>query len=68
MSLSYEQKNINILSRFETKTVGTKVRRFTFRLDNKPVTMINMNNASLVDAKKSLHARWGDRVSNVCEG
>ena len=68
MSISFDQKNTNILNRFESQKSGTKVKKFTFSLDNKPVTMINMNNASLVDAKKSLHARWGDRVSNVCEG
>ena len=67
MSLSYEQKNTNILNRFESQKSGTKVKKFTFMLDGTPVTMINMNNATLIDAIKSLDLRWGNRVSNVFE-
>lgn len=68
MSITFEQKNSNILSRFESEKSGTKVKKFSFMLDGKPVTMINMQNSSLVGAIKSLKSRWGERVSNVTEG
>lgn len=68
MSITFEQKNSNILSRFESEKSGAKVKKFSFMLDSKPVTMINMNNCSLSDAVKSLNSRWGKRVGNVKEG
>ena len=68
MSITFEQKNTNILNRFESQKSGTKVRKFTFLLDGKPVTMINMDNNSLNEAKESLSVRWGKRVANVKEG
>lgn len=68
MSITFEQKNSNILSRFESAKFGTKVKKFSFMLDGKPVTMINMENSSLSEAIKSLKSRWGERVSNVTEG
>lgn len=68
MSITFEQKNTNILNRFESQKSGTKVRKFTFFLDSKPVTMINMNNASLSQAIESINSRWGERASNVREG
>lgn len=68
MSITFEQKNNNILSRFESAKSGTKVKKFSFMLDEKPVTMINMENSSLIEAIKSLKSRWGERVSNVTEG
>lgn len=68
MSITFEQKNANILNRFESQKSGTKVKKFSFLLDGKPVTMINMNNASLADAVDSLFGRWGGRVSDVKEG
>lgn len=68
MSITFEQKNTNILNRFESQKSGTKVKKFSFLLDGKPVTMINMNNASLADAVDSLFGRWGGRVSDVKEG
>ncbi len=67
MSITFEQKNSNILSRFESAKSGTKVKKFSFMLDGKPVTMINMENSSLSEAIKSLKSRWGERVSNVTE-
>ena len=68
MSITFEQKNTNILNRFESQKSGTKVRKFTFLLDEKPVTMINMDNNSLNEAKESLSVRWGKRVANVRQG
>lgn len=68
MSITFEQKNSNILSRFESEKSGTKVKKFSFLLDGKPVTMINMNNSTLNQAKDSLNVRWGKRVNNVREG
>lgn len=68
MSITFEQKNTNILNRFESQKSGTKVRKFTFLLDEKPVTMINMNNASLSEARESILGRWGKRALNVKEG
>jgi hypothetical protein len=68
MSITFEQKNTNILNRFESQKSGAKVRKFTFLLDGKPVTIINMENSSLMEAIKSLKTRWGERVLNVKEG
>tara|TARA_R110000822_G_scaffold53402_1_gene137819 strand:- start:618 stop:827 length:210 start_codon:yes stop_codon:yes gene_type:complete len=66
MSLSFEEKNQNILNRFESNITGTKVRKFTFKLDGRSVTMIDVNNASLTDAKDSLYSRFGlARISDI---
>ena len=68
MSINFEQKNVNILKRFDSQKSGTKVRKFTFLLDGRPLTMINMKDASLSEAKESIFCRWGERASNVKEG
>jgi hypothetical protein len=68
MSITFEQKNTNILNRFESQKSGTKVKKFTFMLDGKTLTMINMNNASLSEAVESILSRWGKRACNVKEG
>lgn len=68
MSITFEQKNSNILSRFESEKSGTKLKKFAFLLDGKPVTMINMNNASLPEAIESIFCRWGERACNVEQG
>ena len=68
MSISFEQKNTNILNRFDSHQSGTKVKKFTFLLDGKPLSMINMDNASLSEASESIFSRWGKRASNVREG
>ncbi len=67
MSLTFDQKNINILDRFESQKLGSKVRKFVFKLDGKPMSMLNMQDCSLDDAIKSLKVRWGNRVSDVKE-
>ena len=67
MSLTFDQKNTNILNRFESQKSGIKVRKFVFRLDGKPMSMLNMHDCSLDDAIKSLNVRWGNRVSHVEE-
>ena len=68
MTFSIEQKNENILKRFESETSGTVIKKFNFTLDGKNLSMINMRNASLDDAIESLVGRWGERVGNVTEG
>jgi hypothetical protein len=68
VSLSNEQKNKNILSRFDTEKTGTKIRKYIFEMNGKRVSMINMDNATLDEATQSLKSRWGDAVQNVREG
>lgn len=67
MSISYEQKNKNILSRFDSNKTGTKIRKYNFEMNGKTVCMINMDNANLKQATESLKSRWGDAVHNVRE-
>ncbi len=65
MSISNEQKNKNILSRFDTEKTGTKIKKYTFELDGKNVQMINMQGADISQIIESLNSRWGNRVQNV---
>jgi len=67
MSANHEQKNKNILSRFDTEKSGSKIRKYEFEMNGKTVRMINMENATLEEAKQSLKTRWGDLVQNVRE-
>jgi hypothetical protein len=67
MILNHEQKNKNILSRFDTEKSGSKIRKYEFEMNGKKVRMINMDNATLEQAKKSLKSRWGELVQNVKE-
>lgn len=67
MSLSADQKNQNILNRFETQLTGTSVRRYTVGFsDGKKCTMICMHGESVKQALFSAQRKFGaDRIEYV---
>lgn len=66
MSLTADQKNANILSRFESKSSGTKSRKFTvFMQDGSSFPLICMNGESTDEASASCLAIFGERFSHV---
>lgn len=63
---SIEQKNKNILSRFENKTEGTNARKYTVHFkDGKKCQMVCMNGETLEQATKSCRGRFLERFSHV---
>lgn len=66
-ALSYEQKNKNILSRFESNRVGTKARSFKFELVcGKRGTLVMVNGEDLASARAVCLAQFGaERLANV---
>lgn len=64
--LSHEIKNKNILSRFETKELGSKIRKYTIFFKNKKKAhMICMNGQTLAQATESCIARFGPKFDYV---
>lgn len=66
MKQSFEEKNKNILSRFEANNSGTIFRKYSVTLkDSKKFIMICMNGQTLEQAKDSCESRFGDRLDYV---
>lgn len=68
-ALSYEQKNSNILNRFESKETGTKMRIYSFELfDGKKGKLLCMDGETLDDAVLMCKSQFGEsRLKNVKE-
>lgn len=65
MSLSYEQKNTNILNRFDSQVSGSKISRFSVKLNTHNMTVISLNGMTLTECEKMLNQKYADRVVDV---
>ena len=65
--LSDEQKNKNILSRFDTKTEGTKIKKYQVELKSKIAIMICMNGATIEEAKAKAKGIFCDQFVSMHE-
>ena len=65
MSISFDQKNKNILNRFEAKEGSTCTKRYQFKIDGKPVTMLDMKGEDTKLQTQKLYERWGNRISEI---
>jgi len=63
----FEQKNKNILSRFETDNHGTHAKSFSVQLKEHAFNMISLNGITLEDARNSAKDRFGSRLVNVTQ-
>lgn len=64
--LNHDMKNKNILARFETKNLGSNIKKYTvFFNDNKKAYMICMNSETKEQATQSCADRFGDKFSHV---
>lgn len=64
---SFEQKNNNILNRFETKQLGSKSKCFSVVTKDHRMTVLDMENSSLDDIKKSAFDKFGSDLVSVIE-
>jgi len=60
-----EQKNKNILSRFESKQQGSKICKYRVTLDDRSLTMIDMNGMSLGKATQVAKDKFGQRFASI---
>ena len=66
--LTAEQKNKNILSRFETKELGSKIKKYIVHFKDKTKAhMVCMDGEGLKEATQSCIDRFGDKVDYVEE-
>ena len=63
--LTESEKNTKILNRFETKELGTKIKKYDVTVNNKQFPMICMNGESLQEARITCVQIWGDRLQDV---
>ena len=65
--ITHEQKNTNILNRFESKVIGTKTKKYKINVRGDVFSMICMNGETLQDAKESCISKWGDLFEAISE-
>lgn len=65
--ISVDQKNQNILNRFEVDDRGTGLRVFKATMQGYGMTIIDMNRMSIEQCQKMLVAKYGDRFISVTE-
>ena len=65
--ITADQKNINILNRFETKDLGSKIKTFRLVVNGRSMTCLDMNNASLDEMKRSALNKFGRELESVHE-
>ena len=65
--ITADQKNINIVNRFETKDLGSKIKCFRLVVSGKSMTCLDMNNASLEEMKRSALNNFGKELESVYE-
>ena len=65
--ISNEQKNKNILSRFENKTEGTKIKKYTVETLTHNAIMICMNGATLEEAEIKARGIFCSRFVGIYE-
>jgi len=59
MTYSVDQKNTNILNRFESKLGGSKVTRYTIFTKSSVVNMIDLYGCDLNEATRTAKVKWG---------
>jgi len=63
--LDNEQRNKNILSRFDTEVEGTSITKYRVVLNDRSLTMINMDGLGLPDATQIAKQKFGDRMQSI---
>lgn len=67
-ALSTDQKNTNILNRFEPKEGGSHSKAFSVELiDGAKMTVIDLNYKNFQEVTKSVKNKFGERVKSVKE-
>jgi hypothetical protein len=66
MNLIYEQKNKNILDRFENKTSAEFSKSYNLTLtDGKSMTVVDMQNRTYDEMLAGLKKQWGNRFEKL---
>jgi hypothetical protein len=66
MSISYEQKNENILNRFENKEGKGSCRAYKLRLtDGCSMTLVSMQGETFNEILVSQKRKWGNRFESL---
>lgn len=67
--ITTEQKNINILNRFETKEVKSKFKKFTINFkDGKGAIVLSPDDDDIYAMEKIAKEKFGDRYESITEG
>lgn len=65
MSYSIQQKNTNILNRFESKLGGSNVTRFVIKTKSSIVNMIDPFGCDLKEATRIAQVKWGNDFVSI---
>ena len=63
--LDNEQRNKNILARFDSEVEGTLISKYRVVLNDRSLTMINMDGLGLVEATLIAKQKFGERMQSI---
>ena len=65
--ISADQKNENILSRFDVQHEGSKLRTFRATMNDYSMTVISMDGMTVKECEQMLIQKYGERFVSVVE-
>lgn len=63
--LDNEQRNKNILARFDNEVEGTLIAKYRVVLNDRSLTMINMDGLDLTEATLIAKQKFGERMQSI---
>lgn len=63
--LDNEQRNKNILARFDNEVQGTLIAKYRVVLNDRSLTMINMDGLDLTEATLIAKQKFGKRMQSI---
>jgi|TARA_S200002703_G_C3626088_1_gene192260 hypothetical protein len=63
--LDNEQRNKNILARFDTEVEGTSITKYRVVLNDRSLTMINMDGLDFAEAALIAKQKFGERMQSI---
>lgn len=63
--LDNEQRNKNILARFDNEVEGTLISKYRVVLNDRSLTMINMDGLDLSEATLIAKHKFGERMQSI---
>ena len=63
--LDNEQRNKNILARFDTEVEGTSITKYRVVLNDRRLTMINMDGLDFAEAVLIAKQKFGQRMQSI---
>lgn len=63
--LDNEQRNKNILARFDNEVEGTLISKYRVVLNDRSLTMINMDGLGLTEATLIAQQKFGEKMRSI---